>query len=193
MLLAALLAIATIALARVGGGESYSGGSSSSSSGSSSGSGDYSSGSSSGSSSSGGGSPAPLGAAGCFLMLFFLLLMIVFFAIAISIGSPGVTTMVRTPPSARGGPLEALRAFDPNFSRIVFDDFCYSLYTRVHEARGRGELLRYAPYLAADVRRQLLARNPANLTEVKGIVIGGFQVAVVTPGARRPVARGRKV
>src|SRR5215831_9988802 len=30
-----------------------------------------------------------------------------------------------------------LRRFDPNFSEIIFIDFCYALYGRAHEARGR--------------------------------------------------------
>jgi len=31
-----------------------------------------------------------------------------------------------------------LRRFDPNFSEIIFIDFCYALYGKAHEARGRG-------------------------------------------------------
>src|SRR5437016_5579250 len=31
-----------------------------------------------------------------------------------------------------------LRRFDPNFSEIIFTDFCYALYGRAHEARGQG-------------------------------------------------------
>src|SRR6185295_12773615 len=30
-----------------------------------------------------------------------------------------------------------LRRFDPNFSEIIFTDFYYALYGRVHEARGK--------------------------------------------------------
>ncbi|HJU56975.1 MAG TPA: hypothetical protein VJ715_20485, partial [Pyrinomonadaceae bacterium] len=33
-----------------------------------------------------------------------------------------------------------LRKFDPNFSEITFTDFCYALYARAHDARGRGKL-----------------------------------------------------
>src|SRR5437870_5028781 len=31
-----------------------------------------------------------------------------------------------------------LRRFDPNFSEIIFTDFCYALYGRAHDARGHG-------------------------------------------------------
>src|SRR5881394_1909627 len=31
-----------------------------------------------------------------------------------------------------------LRRFDPNFSEIIFTDFCYALYGRSHDARGHG-------------------------------------------------------
>src|ERR1051326_7050670 len=43
-----------------------------------------------------------------------------------------------------------LRRFDPNFSEIIFIDFCYALYGRAHEARGRGPnaLDELSPYLS---------------------------------------------
>src|SRR5882672_9372274 len=37
---------------------------------------------------------------------------------------------------ARG--FDRLRKFDPNFSEIVFTDFCYALYAKGHDARGHG-------------------------------------------------------
>ena len=73
--------------------------------------------------------------------------------------------------------LDALRRFDPNFSEIVFSDFCYSLYGRVQHARGAGELDRYAPYLSADARAALKQRNPEGLREVRGVVVGSFKIA----------------
>ncbi len=75
--------------------------------------------------------------------------------------------------------LDELRRFDPNFCEITFSDFCYSLYARAHDARGRGDLDRYAPYLSETARASLRARNPQGLTEVRGIVIGSFRVAGV--------------
>ncbi len=43
-----------------------------------------------------------------------------------------------------------LRKFDPNFSEIVFTDFCYALYGKAHDARGHGEnaLDQFSPYLS---------------------------------------------
>ena len=72
--------------------------------------------------------------------------------------------------------LDGLRRFDPNFSEIVFSDFCYSLYGRVQEARGAGDVDRYSPYLGDGARNAIKARNPDGLKEVRGVVIGSFKV-----------------
>ena len=71
-----------------------------------------------------------------------------------------------------------LRKFDPNFSEIVFTDFCYALYGKAHDARGHGanELDQFSPYLSEAARRSLLQRNPSGLAEVKGIIVGGMSV-----------------
>ena len=55
-----------------------------------------------------------------------------------------------------------LRRFDPNFSEIIFVDFCYALYARAHEARGRGAkaLDDLSPYLSQQARAALLQQNP---------------------------------
>jgi endogenous inhibitor of DNA gyrase (YacG/DUF329 family) len=76
---------------------------------------------------------------------------------------------------------EQLRRFDPNFSEIVFTDFCYALYARAHDARGRGpkELDQLSPYLSEHARKTLLQLNPPGLQEVKGIIIGGMTVTNV--------------
>jgi len=62
-----------------------------------------------------------------------------------------------------------LRKFDPNFSEIVFTDFCYALYAKAHEARGRGTgaLDLFSPYLSEAARKSLLQRNPPGLQEKK--------------------------
>src|SRR6266404_2500322 len=71
-----------------------------------------------------------------------------------------------------------LRRFDPKFSEIIFTDFCYALYGRAHDARGRGatalDLL--SPYLSEAARTSLLQLNPANLKAVRGIIVGAIQV-----------------
>ena len=72
-----------------------------------------------------------------------------------------------------------LRKFDPNFSEIVFTDFCYALYGKAHDARGHGAktLDQFSPYLSEAARKSLLQRNPKGLKEVKGIIVGGMRVA----------------
>src|SRR4029453_15215199 len=54
-----------------------------------------------------------------------------------------------------------LRRFDPNFSEIIFVDFCYALYGRAHESRGRGPkaLDELSPYLSDAARASLLSLN----------------------------------
>ncbi|HKO60983.1 MAG TPA: hypothetical protein VJV03_07485, partial [Pyrinomonadaceae bacterium] len=69
---------------------------------------------------------------------------------------------------------ERLRQFDPNFSEIVFTDFCYTLYARAHHARGVGSnaLDQLSPYLSERARKALLQLNSAGQPEVQGIIIG---------------------
>ena len=83
-----------------------------------------------------------------------------------------------------------LRKFDPNFSEIVFTDFAYALYGKAHDARGHGaaalDLL--SPYLSENARKVLLNRNPAGISEVKGIIVGSLRVAQVE-GLETPLVR----
>src|SRR5947209_12028410 len=71
-----------------------------------------------------------------------------------------------------------LRRFDPNFSEIIFIDFCYALYGRAHDARGHGatalDLL--SPYLSDEARASLAQLNPPNLKAVQGIIVGAIEV-----------------
>lgn len=191
-----LLICADATLARVGGGQSYSGGSSSgrssgggSSSGSSSGSG-YSGSNNGGGSGSGGG--------GCAAFTFGLVLMVFFFfffyraARTILASQPGAALFQALtnnpalgPPGAR---LDMLRSYDPNFSRIVFDDFCYSLFAHVHHARGTGDVGRYAPYLSGSARDVLMSGNADRLAAVEGIVVGALEAGSLQ-GLETPVVR----
>ncbi|MGZ8829658.1 MAG: TIM44-like domain-containing protein [Thermoanaerobaculia bacterium] len=181
-----LLACATVAWARVGGGESYSGGSSGSS----------------GSSGSGGGGDG--GGEALFLLLRLLfwmniehpligipvdiLLVIIWIRVKRGGIGSGSLLLVRastadlpgsTASTGQSVPFDVLRRFDPNFSEVVFSDFCYALYGRVHNARGANDLDRYAPYVGEAARRSLIARNPPGLTEVRGIVLGSFNIVNV--------------
>lgn len=181
-----LLLLAVAADARIGGGDSYSGDSSSSSSSSDSsssysdsGSSDY--GSSSSSSSSGGGGST--GVSGGWITLIFVVF--IFLSGAFTQKSDAKTVFSTSTSSRQpAGPvsLTGLREHDPNFSEVVFTDFCYSLFARVHEARGRGRLDDFAPYLEPDVRRQLVQANPPGLKSVDAIVIGSFKVLNVRSG-----------
>jgi endogenous inhibitor of DNA gyrase (YacG/DUF329 family) len=83
-----------------------------------------------------------------------------------------------------------LRKFDPNFSEIVFTDFCYALYAKAHHARGQGAgpLDQLSPYLSENTRKALLQSNPTGLAEVKGIIIGAMKVANVS-GLETPLVR----
>ena len=74
-----------------------------------------------------------------------------------------------------------LRRFDPNFSEIIFIDFCYALYGRAHEARGRGPkaLDELSPYLSGDALNSLIQLNPPKLQSVEGIIVGAMQVTDV--------------
>src|SRR6267142_3766876 len=79
-----------------------------------------------------------------------------------------------------------LRRFDPNFSEIIFTDFCYALYGRAHDARGRGTLDLLSPYLSEQARASLLQLNPPHLKSVEGIIVGAMQVVGVQ-GLATPV------
>src|SRR5436853_3256693 len=74
-----------------------------------------------------------------------------------------------------------LRRFDPNFSEIIFVDFCYALYGRAHEARGRGAkaLDELSPYLSGAALNSLMQLNPPNLKSVEGVIVGAMQVTEV--------------
>jgi ribosomal protein L37AE/L43A len=83
-----------------------------------------------------------------------------------------------------------LKKFDPNFSEIVFTDFCYALYGKAHDARGGGaaKLDLFSPYLSDVARKSLVDRNPTGLKEVKGIIVGSMRVEQIE-GLESPVVR----
>lgn len=169
-------------LARVGGGQSYGGG---------------------GSGGGGGGD----GAVGAILWILFQLIRLTIEEPAIGIPldiiviagvivyffkrdrtvDSGVVSIVPTGGSVASGgqnigrAFDQLRRFDPNFSEIIFTDFCYALYGKAHDARGHGaeRLDLFSPYLSAPARASLLHRNPPNLKEVKGIIVGAMTVTDV--------------
>jgi predicted lipid-binding transport protein (Tim44 family) len=78
------------------------------------------------------------------------------------------------------GAFEALRHYDPNFSQILFTDFTYALFARVQEARGRKELPEYAPYLAPLVIKGLQGMSGPDLRGVTGVIVGASHVISVS-------------
>jgi hypothetical protein len=90
---------------------------------------------------------------------------------------PAVRSSPPTRPSAHVPErLAALREHDPNFSEYLFTDFAYALYARVQEARGRGDLKSYEPYLKNRVIEQLQESSPKGLKGVKGVIVGAARI-----------------
>ena len=69
--------------------------------------------------------------------------------------------------------LEGLRAVDPNYSQVLFEDFLYALYAEVHRSRGLGQIEALSAYLTPQARAKL--QRDAGLTEVKGVIIGAMR------------------
>jgi hypothetical protein len=191
---ALLLLLPLEVFARVGGGHSYSGG------------GSHSSGGSRGGGSSGGGGGDGGAIFGIIRLLAWLTVEHPVVGIPVDLAIAGfvVYRFTRSGKSAEGFSSVAnngselgldtsesrvdvsrefaqLRKFDPNFSEIVFTDFCYALYAKAHDARGRGpEILdQFSPYLSDEARNALLQRNSAGLREVKGIIVGAMNITSV--------------
>ncbi|HYO92044.1 MAG TPA: Tim44-like domain-containing protein [Pyrinomonadaceae bacterium] len=80
-----------------------------------------------------------------------------------------------------------LRRFDPNFSEIIFTDFCYALYGRAHHERATKRLDELSPYISQEARNSLLKRNPPHLQEVRGVIVGAMKVV----GAREVQVDGK--
>ena len=172
-----VLLLASVALARPGGGHAYSGGSRSS-----------------GSSGGGGGGSGGGDGGVLFEMLIFLciehptfgipLLIIVVIVMLARAGlqrgmkswstaHPDVAAVrtVQRETSAPRKELEQLRQVDPEFSLVLFEDFVYMLYAAVQRARALG-----TQPLAAYLEPSLAAALPdPSLADVQGIVIGALR------------------
>lgn len=70
-------------------------------------------------------------------------------------GTPPVSRWVEQPPLRIDADYDAIQKLDPQFSRIVFEDFLYGLYAEVQRARGRGQLNKLSAYLAPNTMTQL--------------------------------------
>ena len=185
----ALLLLAVAAAARPGGGESYHGGSSSHSSGSHS----------SGSRGGGGGGDVDIG-----LVIELVALCIRYppLGIVVVIGVAGFYVIkgrarrgledwssamparieIGTRTASARSELAGLRAEDPGFSLILFDDFAYALYAEIQVSRARGGIGRLAAFLSPPVAQQLY---DTALERVDGVVIGALRYAGVELGPER--------
>lgn len=162
-------ALAGLALARPGGGESFSGG------------GGHSSGGSGG---GGGGQLA-------FELVFWILRLVIYYPV---IGLPllglviaGVVISARRqhknkdwdsgPPVQlkRAVRLDKLRARDPEFSQVLFEDFAFRLFAEAQRKRATpAELATVAPYVSEAARNHLLTRGPAQ--PVASVVVGALRI-----------------
>jgi predicted lipid-binding transport protein (Tim44 family) len=102
------------------------------------------------------------------------------FTISSSSQVPGLLSA--TPP-ARVNVSENIRALqqelDPEFSRPLFNDFCYALFAEVHKTRGDGKLRELSSYVSPEVMNGLEALSPG-VKKVEGIVIGAMTIDRVT-------------
>jgi predicted lipid-binding transport protein (Tim44 family) len=76
-------------------------------------------------------------------------------------------------PTAQPVSLAAVRDVDPDFSRILFEDFAYELYAAAQRARHNpAELAKLTPYLSANARAELAKRY----MQVEQVVIGSMSI-----------------
>jgi predicted lipid-binding transport protein (Tim44 family) len=190
-----LLLLCGVAIARPGGGQTFSSESSHSSSSSSSSGGDYRSSSSGGgynsSSSSGGSSYSSGGGSATAGQTAIGIIILLGVSLGVFVLVAKVTAQAEkqsTYTSASGAPpgrpkhavsLGAVMKVDPDFSRVIFEDFAYELYAAAQRARhDTSALAKLAPYLSQPVRTELHKRH----TEVEQVVIGSMHLVRVFNG-----------
>ena len=188
-----LLLLCGVAIARPGGGQTFSSGgstrsySSSSSSGGGGGGGysaprPSSSGRGTSYSSSGGSSTAGNTALGIIMLLGLSLGVFVLIAKATTQQEQRstYTSGAPSPVPIHRVSLAPVTKVDPDFSRIIFEDFAYELYAAAQRARHDvKELAKLAPYLSEQARTELHKRH----TEVEQVVIGSMHLIRAFEGA----------
>lgn len=95
-----------------------------------------------------------------------------------SVGAPPTRIHTAQHANVARGALDQLRADDPGFSAVLLEDFVYALYAEVQVRRPRGGLQALAAFVAPDVAQRLA--DPA-LESVFGIVIGALRFKSFTP------------
>jgi predicted lipid-binding transport protein (Tim44 family) len=163
-----------VAAARPGGGHSFSSGGSHSYSG-----GSHSYRHSGGTHYSGGGGTSETTGAQVALVLAavigFFVAIFVFSAIMSRRAEQRSTYTSAAPIATSSDPvsLAVVRNADPDFSRIIFEDFAYELYAAAQRARHAPEqLAKLAPYLSAPARSELATRH----MQVEQVVIGSMSI-----------------
>ncbi len=68
--------------------------------------------------------------------------------------------------------LSSIRDIDPDFSAVLFEDFLYALYTRVHQLRASGSAAALGAYVRAEARASI--QGTSELSSVTNIVIGAM-------------------
>jgi hypothetical protein len=181
-----LLLAAHAALARPGGGHSFSGGSRGGGGSShSSGGGGF------GSSGGGGGGGTVIGG-GSGLCTLVMIIVIVLVVISFERPSRGwdsdagarrIATLAGAAAGSAGSALGELRQRDPEFSRVLFDDFAYALYAAGHLAGADPEALaRLVPYLGP-LARGYLQERAQRWGAVQAVVVGAMRpISVTLPG-----------
>ncbi|MBA3462268.1 MAG: TIM44-like domain-containing protein [Deltaproteobacteria bacterium] len=164
----ALAALAGVAFARPGGGDSFSGGGGHGGSG-------------------GGGSDA----GAIFELIYWLIRLIIYVP---QVGIPLAVIVVgvlvwgwykqhRNKDWDSGPPVQLKRAvradeikrLDPEFSQVIFEDFAFRLFSTAQRARGSVQTLdTVAPYVSEPARKHLAMRTPAQL--VRSAVVGAMRV-----------------
>jgi hypothetical protein len=180
--IAIVLLACGVALARPGGGHTYSGGG-----------GHYSSSGGSHSYSSSGGSSSSSGDSGVVFELIYYLILLCFQvpAVGFSILTAGVLFVIfaayrnHANKDWDSGPaaalhqsvgLGALRQIDADFSQIVFEDFAFRLFSTAHRARASAQTIgAIAPYVNEHARGQLSQRSPVGVP-VQQVVVGALRV-----------------
>jgi hypothetical protein len=72
--------------------------------------------------------------------------------------------------------LDDLRRVDPDFSRVLFEDFAFRLFSTAHRARHSDQAIAtIAPYVDAPARTALRTRPPENVPVVS-VIVGAMRV-----------------
>jgi hypothetical protein len=172
-LVLALVCVSALALARPGGGDSWSGG-----------------GGGGGDSGGGGGG----GDSGAIFQLVWVLLnlcidypafgiplticVIAFFVFS-KMRSPSDVEWNSAPPVPvqKVVTLDAVKRLDPDFSQVVFEDFCFRLYPQAQMARtSREAMVELSPYLRPEAQQALVSRSPGTHVPVSNVIVGALRV-----------------